>query len=325
MLQTFRRLAVESAKRATSHHHSASSNHYLVFSSSSSHVASILLNGSIHHHQGANYHINIPTRDENRKEDTLDESNEDESTITGNENEISDRILNKLKQYTGTTEDVAIDFDVEEAQRLAQEESNKRTYRREYDLLWEEEREPPYFRNTVQGKKIADIPCIFDMIPYFADRISPVITKPELEEIMKKPRDVYNYLVVDVRSAFRALDYMIPGAVNIPFTEIKEGSFALKAEAFNKRYNAPLPEEYTNIICYSDNPAESEAACLMLQDMGFQNTINYRGGCSDWFGNEFKVLWRKKRLHRLSGEKIGKMIALKEKTKEKLNNPPQKE
>ncbi|KAG2388895.1 hypothetical protein C9374_000334 [Naegleria lovaniensis] len=319
MMQQFRRLAITSAKRAA-HHHTAS-NHL-----SSSHAAAILLNCYIH--TGANFHSNVASRENRRGNDEEEEEMMSSTTITNknyNEDEISERIMSKLKQYTGTTEDVAIDFDVEEAQRLAQLESNKRTYRREYDLMWEEEREPPYFRNSVQGKKIADIPCVFDMVPYFADRISPVITKPELEEIMKKPRDVYHYLVVDVRSAFRALDYMIPGAVNIPFTEIKEGCFALKAEVFNKRYNAPLPEAYTNIICYSDTPAESEAACLMLQDMGFENTINYRGGCSDWFGNEFKVLWRRKKLHRIGSDKISKMIAQKEKTKEKLNNPPQKE
>jgi len=163
------------------------------------------------------------------------------------------------------------------------------------------------------------------MVPQLADRISPVITKAELEELLKKPKDVYNYIVVDVRSAYRALDYVIPGASNIPFTEIKEGVFGLKAEVFNKRYQEMLPDAYTNIICYSDSPAESEAACMMLQDMGFHNTINYRGGCSEWFGNEFKILWRKKKLHKISGERKQRMIQIKEKSKEKLNNPSPKE
>lgn len=225
-----------------------------------------------------NYYTNIRILD---KTATTSSEPVDVPVLSGKtftEDQVTERILNKLKQYNQLTEDVAIDVDLDESQRAAQEEANKRTYRREYDLLWEDEREPQYFKNSVQGKKIADIPCVFDMVPQLADRISPVITKAELEELLKKPKDVYNYMVVDVRSAFRALDYMIPGAVNIPFTDIKEGAVGLKAEAFNKRYGAPLPEAYSNIICYSDSPAESEAACMILQEMGFQNTLNYKIG-----------------------------------------------
>jgi len=70
---------------------------------------------------------------------------------TFNEDQTTERILNKLKQYSNLTDDAPVDVELEEVQRLAQEEGNKRIYRREYDLLWEDEREPQYFRNSVQG------------------------------------------------------------------------------------------------------------------------------------------------------------------------------
>ncbi|KAL9657505.1 hypothetical protein ABK040_016770 [Willaertia magna] len=235
------------------------------------------------------------------------------------EGNISSRIETKLNQYKYLAEDVLVDPEQEQILKTAQEEANKRTYRREYDIMWEEEREPEYFKTTVQGKKIADIPCIFDFVPFLNDKVSPVIEKAELEELLQKPSDVFNYLVVDVRSSFRALDYVIPKAINIPFTEIKEGAFALKSSVFNARYNVAYPSIYTNIICYSDNPAESEAACLVLKEMGYLNTINYRGGCRDWFGNEFKVLWKKKKVHRVNAERIRKLSENREKVKEKLN------
>lgn len=43
------------------------------------------------------------------------------------------------------------------------------------------------------------------------------------------------------------------------------------------------------VICYCRSGNRSQMACLMLEHMGFKNTVNVAGGMLDWaekFGNE---------------------------------------
>jgi rhodanese-related sulfurtransferase len=192
-------------------------------------------------------------------------------------------------------------------------------YQSSMDTIYEVGKEPPFFKYKKHGKPMKD-PTIFEFFPITKNLISPVIHKSELEKLLQKPPSVYNYFLIDTRSVLRATDYALPKSVNIPYQDILKGAINLTTDIFYERYKTNPPAPDANVICYSDEPSESEAACLSLSMAGYTNTFNYRGGCREWYDNEFKSIWIPRRKPEIVNEEtMKKQMEFKEKTKNELS------
>ena len=83
-----------------------------------------------------------------------------------------------------------------------------------------------------------------------------------------------NALVLDVRTADECADGIIPKAINIDL--YKGQGFIYEVDALDKS---------KNYYVYCKAGARSEQACILMQELGFENTYNLIGGFMNWKGD----------------------------------------
>ena len=84
-------------------------------------------------------------------------------------------------------------------------------------------------------------------------------------------------VLIDVRVPRAFADEHIPGAINIPITELRPGD--------------PRLADAKNIVAYSGDLQDmlSLAAAKTLLRMGYQNIYDYRGGLKAWQANHKRI------------------------------------
>ena len=99
----------------------------------------------------------------------------------------------------------------------------------------------------------------------------PYITVPPAEA-MEIIKDNNNVVIVDVRPQEKFDAGHIPGAINIPVTEIVD-----KAESV-------FPDKKADILVYCGTGDKSQVAAIRLADMGYEHVIEMTGGLEFWKG-----------------------------------------
>eukprot|EP01027_Heterolobosea_sp_BB2_P000704 GEZU01001038.1.p1 GENE.GEZU01001038.1~~GEZU01001038.1.p1 ORF type:complete len:312 (-),score=108.44 GEZU01001038.1:248-1183(-) len=119
----------------------------------------------------------------------------------------------------------------------------------------------------------------------FNQHLAPVVKKEELEKLLAEPMEGFKtFTLIDLRSKYKATEWVIPGAVNIPMRDIIEDDvLSLSRDEFKERYGFDKPEKHTDIICYSDIPEEGDMGGFAFNTAGYPFTYNYRGGVMEWF------------------------------------------
>lgn len=84
-----------------------------------------------------------------------------------------------------------------------------------------------------------------------------------------------NVFLVDVRTPEEVAQGAIPAALHVPMhlLPVRQGE---------------LPRD-RDVVIYCRSGARSYHACQFLQQQGFSNTINLRGGIIDWARQGFKI------------------------------------
>lgn len=95
------------------------------------------------------------------------------------------------------------------------------------------------------------------------------VTEISLSELRSLPQEFY---LVDVlpRSYFRHSH--LPGAINLPVDDIADSATQV------------LPDKSALIVVYCQNYscAAAEKAVSLLQDMGYENVRDFKGGKDEW-------------------------------------------
>lgn len=79
--------------------------------------------------------------------------------------------------------------------------------------------------------------------------------------------------IVDVRSSKEYDIYSLPGAINIPVSDILSDDWA-----------GYLDQDILDIIFYSNDDVDSEQAWALCKQLGYQNLYVLDGGLNRWFG-----------------------------------------
>ncbi|MBF8378404.1 rhodanese-like domain-containing protein [Alicyclobacillus mali] len=90
----------------------------------------------------------------------------------------------------------------------------------------------------------------------------------DLEERLKRGEKLQ---IIDVREPAEVASGMIPGAKNIPLSQLQE------------RFREIDPHQETVMVCRSG--ARSERACQFLMAQGYSNLWNLMGGMLGWHGS----------------------------------------
>lgn len=99
-------------------------------------------------------------------------------------------------------------------------------------------------------------------------------TYEELKKLVETKTAGDDYILVDVRTGAEYADGYIPGAVNIPYTEITEG---LAGTDHSKL-----------IIVYCRSGNRSGQAKAALEEAGYVNVVDF-GAVSNWHGPLLKL------------------------------------
>lgn len=105
----------------------------------------------------------------------------------------------------------------------------------------------------------------------------PYITYDSLKKVLGGP----DQILVDVRSPKEVKAGKIPTSINIPLANIQE-DLSLKPQVFRKKFGVKKPTKKDLIICHCYNGKRSTKACAILEELGFQHVLNYRGGWKEW-------------------------------------------
>lgn len=98
------------------------------------------------------------------------------------------------------------------------------------------------------------------------------ITVPP-EEAMDIIKDNHNIVIVDVRPQEKFDKGHIPGAINVPVTEITDQT----AVAF--------PDKKADILVYCGTGEKSRVAAIRLAKLGYEHVIEITGGLEFWKGD----------------------------------------
>lgn len=95
------------------------------------------------------------------------------------------------------------------------------------------------------------------------------INNEQAENLIEKNDEL---LILDVRSANEFEENRIYNAVNIPVDELEEEIYEL--------------EDYKDrpVLVYCKSGKKSSVACNLMEEEGFSNLYNLRGGISDYEG-----------------------------------------
>ena len=81
-------------------------------------------------------------------------------------------------------------------------------------------------------------------------------------------------IILDVRTEYEYLDGNIPQSINIDI--LNPQKFMSEIDKFNKS---------SNYFVYCKAGSRSLQACLIMKQLGFENTFNLKDGFSNWDGD----------------------------------------
>nr|XP_019568561.1 PREDICTED: thiosulfate sulfurtransferase/rhodanese-like domain-containing protein 1 isoform X1 [Rhinolophus sinicus] len=108
---------------------------------------------------------------------------------------------------------------------------------------------------------------------------APTVLLPELRSLLAAGRA----RLVDVRSREEAAAGTIPGALNIPASEL-ESALQMEPTAFQALYSAEKPKlEDDNLIFFCQIGKRGLQATQLAQRLGYRGARNYAGAYREWF------------------------------------------
>ncbi|XP_057584648.1 thiosulfate:glutathione sulfurtransferase isoform X1 [Hippopotamus amphibius kiboko] len=110
----------------------------------------------------------------------------------------------------------------------------------------------------------------------------PKVSLPELRSLLASGRA----RLIDVRSREEAAAGTIPGALNIPVSEL-QSALQMEPAAFKALYSAEKPKlEDENLIFFCQKGKRGLQATQLARGLGYKGARNYEGAYSEWFQKE---------------------------------------
>uniref|UniRef100_A0A8C6AXY2 Thiosulfate sulfurtransferase like domain containing 1 n=2 Tax=Monodon monoceros TaxID=40151 RepID=A0A8C6AXY2_MONMO len=110
----------------------------------------------------------------------------------------------------------------------------------------------------------------------------PTVLLPELRSLLASGRA----RLIDVRSREEAAAGTIPGALNIPVSEL-ETALRMEPAAFKALYSTEKPKlEDENLIFFCQKGRRGFQAIQLAQGLGYKGARSYEGAYSEWFQKE---------------------------------------
>ena len=88
-------------------------------------------------------------------------------------------------------------------------------------------------------------------------------------------------LIVDVRTEDEFASGRIPGATNIPLSEV-EYAFSLPEDKFRDKYGIPKPSKDTSFITSCKIGGRATKMRDKLNEMGYTLVLAYKGSLTEW-------------------------------------------
>ncbi|XP_077012764.1 thiosulfate:glutathione sulfurtransferase [Tamandua tetradactyla] len=108
------------------------------------------------------------------------------------------------------------------------------------------------------------------------------VSLPELRSLLALGRA----RLIDVRSREEAAAGTIPGAVNIPVTEL-ESALQMEPAAFQALYSAEKPKlEDENLVFFCQMGKRGFQAMQLARGLGYAGACNYAGAYREWLEKE---------------------------------------
>tara|TARA_S200000501_G_scaffold378546_1_gene441765 strand:- start:2509 stop:2817 length:309 start_codon:yes stop_codon:yes gene_type:complete len=96
-------------------------------------------------------------------------------------------------------------------------------------------------------------------------------------EWLLKVNQTINSKIIDVRTPQEFEEFRIPDSENIDFYD---------PQNFIKKIT--LLDKDASYFLYCKSGVRSHNSCIIMQDMGFENVYNLKGGISEWNGKVLK-------------------------------------
>ncbi|KAM4014349.1 thiosulfate:glutathione sulfurtransferase isoform 2-T2 [Anomaloglossus baeobatrachus] len=94
--------------------------------------------------------------------------------------------------------------------------------------------------------------------------------------------------IIDVRTAEEVSNGKIPGATNIPVTQV-EDALKMDLETFKWKYHVEKPQlEDHNLVFYCQLGKRGQRATEIAQSLGYKHACNYPGAYKEWSEKEGK-------------------------------------
>lgn len=136
---------------------------------------------------------------------------------------------------------------------------------------------PSMFRELTEGLGYKKVKMFSGGIPLWTATSQPLHTEPEFLKYLLDHGKADSYVLVDLRSPEKAAKEHIPGAVNLPGTDMKEVFEALPGD------------KKARIILYADNMAEADKARRTLAVNNFTAVSELNGGIAAWKAKGYPV------------------------------------
>ncbi|MCJ8748354.1 hypothetical protein PDJAM_G00163840 [Pangasius djambal] len=105
-------------------------------------------------------------------------------------------------------------------------------------------------------------------------------------EQLKQMLTAGNLQLFDVREPDEFKEGAIPGATNIPLSEVQQ-AFTLTPEQFAQLYGVLLPEkDSSDVMLYCQRGRRSLTALHTVHKLGYSRACHYVGGYSEWLERE---------------------------------------
>uniref|UniRef100_I3NB25 Thiosulfate sulfurtransferase like domain containing 1 n=2 Tax=Ictidomys tridecemlineatus TaxID=43179 RepID=I3NB25_ICTTR len=115
-----------------------------------------------------------------------------------------------------------------------------------------------------------------------ASTVSVSVSLPELRSLLTSGRA----RLFDVRSREEAAAGTIPGAVNIPVSEL-ESALQMEPAAFKALYRTEKPkQEDENLVFFCQMGKRGFQATQLARRLGYTGARNYAGAYKEWFEKE---------------------------------------
>ncbi|KAM4805440.1 thiosulfate:glutathione sulfurtransferase [Urocitellus parryii] len=144
--------------------------------------------------------------------------------------------------------------------------------------LWEEGRDAA----TARGRAGATFLQLVIAVRTMAGASTVSVSLPELRSLLTSGRA----RLFDVRSREEAAAGTIPGAVNIPVSEL-ESALQMEPAAFKALYRTEKPkQEDENLVFFCQMGKRGFQATQLARRLGYTGARNYAGAYKEWFEKE---------------------------------------